>query len=86
MRRPHVDVSGGDLGMGPGHEVVDARCWPAIDELGQRVGEPRMRVHLVQLQVSISEAMIAQLAPLGHVNVGFRRRTAMRCGSRDVCV
>jgi hypothetical protein len=49
MPRPHVDVSGGDLGVGPGHEVVDLRGGPAVDELGQRVGEPGVRVHAVEL-------------------------------------
>ena len=49
MHWRHLDGSGGGFGIGPGHQVVDARCRPAVDELGQRVGEPGVRVHAVEL-------------------------------------
>lgn len=37
--------SGGDFVVGPGHEVVDHRRGPSVDELCERVGEPCVRVH-----------------------------------------
>src|SRR2546423_495788 len=33
LHRSHVDRSGGDLSVGPWHQVVDAGCGPAVDEL-----------------------------------------------------
>ena len=35
--------------VGPGHEFVDAGGWPAVDELGQRIGEPGVRVDGIEL-------------------------------------
>ena len=35
----------------PGHELVDARLRPAIDESGQQVGEVDLRIELFILQV-----------------------------------
>src|SRR5215475_12922915 len=37
------------LGVGPGHQLIDARCRPQIDELGERVGHPRQRIDTIQL-------------------------------------
>jgi hypothetical protein len=44
----HVDRSGGVLGVDSGHQFVDAGCWPTVDELGQCLGEPGMRVHTIE--------------------------------------
>ena len=46
---PHLDrASSGFFAVGPGHQRVDAGGRPAIDELGQRVGHPRVRIHVVE--------------------------------------
>ena len=33
---------------GPGHELVEARGWPEVDELGEHVGEVGLRIDAVQ--------------------------------------
>ena len=35
-------------GVGPWHQLVDAGCWPAVDELGQRVGHPGERIDRIE--------------------------------------
>jgi transcriptional regulator with XRE-family HTH domain len=35
--------------VGPGHQVVDFRRRPEVDELGQHVGEPGERIEAIQL-------------------------------------
>ena len=48
MRRSHVDRSGGDFGLGPGHQVVDAGVRPTVDELRQGIGQPGVRIDAVE--------------------------------------
>ena len=43
------EATGGTLCCpGPGHELVEARGWPEIDELGEHVGEIGLRIDAVQ--------------------------------------
>lgn len=49
MRRSHVDGFGSDSGVGPGQQLLDAGCWLEIDELSERVGEPRLRIDVAEL-------------------------------------
>ena len=35
--------------MGPGHQLVDTGGGPEVDQFGQGVGEPSVRVHAVKL-------------------------------------
>jgi hypothetical protein len=44
----HVDGVSADLCAGPWHQLVEARRGPAIDEFGQRVRHPRVRIHVVE--------------------------------------
>lgn len=48
MHRWHLDGSGCCVDLGPGHQLVDAGLRPGVDELGQRVGQPRVWVYAVE--------------------------------------
>lgn len=36
--------------MSPGHQFIDARLRPVVDQLFERIGEPSMRVDVVQFR------------------------------------
>ena len=44
MQRSHVD----SIVVAPWHQLIDAALRPVIDELGECVGQPGMRVHVVE--------------------------------------
>ena len=49
VRRSHVDGGWCISGIGPWHQVVDAGCRPAVDELCEDVGEPGVRIDAIEL-------------------------------------
>src|SRR5215471_890448 len=42
-------AAGCDLGIGPGHQLIDTRRRPQVDQLCKHVGHPHQRINRIQL-------------------------------------
>jgi hypothetical protein len=61
----------------PGHELVDARLRPAVDESGQQVGEVDLRIDLIQL------ARLCRMPDYGRANLAEGTHSVISAAARS---